>query len=261
MRFIGLDLAWGERNNTASAVLESIAGGVTARLVDFQERLQSDEAILHYLNSMSVNGTCIAIDAPLIVRNPTGARPVDKEITRRFGRYGAGAHPCNLRKFPQGVRGERLVKALVQQGFKHRPFISLGERRKMMRRVFEVYPHPAHVVLFRLQKRLLYKKGDVGSRRRGLVILQEKLLGELTRLKPRLRADKKLRDLLRRDVYGMKGRALKAYEDTLDSLFCAYIAFYHWYWGEEQSEVIGDMETGYIVIPKSRCRGGVSPPM
>ncbi|MFN3468054.1 MAG: DUF429 domain-containing protein, partial [Candidatus Brocadiales bacterium] len=73
---------------------------------------------------------------------------------------------------------------------------------------------------------------------------------ELPRLEPHLRADKRLLTLLRRDVSIIKGKSLKTYEDTLDSLSCAYIGFYHWYWGEERSEVMGDMETGYIVIPK-----------
>lgn len=250
MRFIGLDLAWGERNNTAASVLETISGGAIVRLIDFQERLQTDEAILHYITSVAPNGACLAIDAPLIVRNLEGARPVDREVTRRFGRYGAGAHPCNLRKFPSGVRGERLIAELAGYGFEHWPFISLRERRKAVKRVFEVYPHPAYVVLFHLKKRLLYKRGDIEMRRRGLAILQEKLFEELTGLRPRLKADKKLQDLLQRDVSEMKGRTLKAYEDTLDSLFCAYIGFYHWYWGEERSEILGDMQTGYIVIPK-----------
>jgi predicted RNase H-like nuclease len=238
------------RNNTAASVLESTKGGKVARLLHFQERLQTDEEIIDYITSMSPDGACLAIDAPLIVRNQEGARPVDREVTRRFGRYGAGAHPCNLKKFPSGVRGERLVEKLAPYGFKHEPFIGIRERRRLMKRVFEVYPHPAHVVLFNLRKRLLYKKGDIETRRNGLVFLQKMLLERLPGLRPPLRADKKLKDLLQRDLSSTKGRALKAYEDTLDSLFCAYIAFYHWYWGEEKSEVLGDMETGYIVIPK-----------
>ncbi|HHT9119048.1 MAG TPA: DUF429 domain-containing protein [Candidatus Hypogeohydataceae bacterium YC41] len=190
MRFIGLDLAWGERNNTAVSVLESSPDGTSARLIHFQERLQTAEAILNYLISMAQNGACLAIDAPLIVRNLEGARPVDREVTRRFGRYCAGAHPCNLKKFPLGVRGEKLINKLALYGFKHQPFISPNERRKTMKRVFEVYPHPAHVVLFQLKKRLLYKKGDIEARRRGLTVLQKILLERLPTLKPRIRIDK-----------------------------------------------------------------------
>ncbi len=250
MRFIGLDLAWGERNNSAVAVLESLTGGNSVRLIHFQERLQTDESILDYVISATTEEACMAIDAPLIVRNLEGARPVDKEITKLFGRYGAGAHPCNLKKFPHGVRGERLIRRLSRYGFKHRPRIRLNERRKPMKRVFEVYPHPAYVVLFNLEKRLLYKKGKVEMRREGLTILQNRLLEELSRLEPCLKIDKRLKSLLQKNVSLRKGITLKAYEDTLDALFCAYIGLYHWYWGEERTMVIGDMHTGYIVVPK-----------
>jgi predicted RNase H-like nuclease len=264
MRFIGLDLAWSDRNNTAASVLE-LSRKDSAVLVHYQERLQGDAEIIEYILSMSqalltlkqVQGTdgqggaCVAIDAPLIVRNKEGARPVDREITRRFGRYGAGAHPCNLEKFPRGVRGERLMKGLSRHGFLHQPLIDRLPRRKGMKTVFEVYPHPAQVILFGLSKRILYKKGGVETRRRGLVVLQDNIRAHLLRLKPRLRSNPLLTRLLNRNTDLLKGRELKCYEDTLDSLICAYIGLYHWYWGEERSEVVGDMESGYMVIPRS----------
>jgi predicted RNase H-like nuclease len=44
--------------------------------------------------------------------------------------------------------------------------------------------------------------------------------------------------------------SLKEVEDKLDSLICAYVAAYWWYWGEQRNLVLGDRTTGYIVIPK-----------
>ena len=38
---------------------------------------------------------------------------------------------------------------------------------------FEVYPHPAHVVLFNREKIIKYKKGNVKLRREGLGEFQE----------------------------------------------------------------------------------------
>lgn len=37
------------------------------------------------------------------------------------------------------------------------------------------------------------------------------------------------------------GTVLKALEDQLDSLICAYVAAYWWYWGEEKNIVLGDL--------------------
>ncbi|NEP27423.1 DUF429 domain-containing protein [Moorena sp. SIO3I6] len=49
------------------------------------------------------------------------------------------------------------------------------------------------------------------------------------------------------------GKALKAAEDQLDSIICAYVAAYWWYWGTEFNWVLGDATTGYIITP---CRNG-----
>ena len=57
-------------------------------------------------------------------------------------------------------------------------------------------------------------------------------------------------ELLSVDLDTLRGRALKAYEDTLDSLLCAYVAYYFWYWGFDRNEVFGDIESGYILNPK-----------
>jgi predicted RNase H-like nuclease len=54
--------------------------------------------------------------------------------------------------------------------------------------------------------------------------------------------------LLHRDVATLKGRALKQYEDKLDALFCAYLAWYCWKWGAKKNEMYGSMEDGYIVV-------------
>jgi predicted RNase H-like nuclease len=45
---------------------------------------------------------------------------------------------------------------------------------------------------------------------------------------------------------------LKALEDKLDALLCAYIGAHWWYWGRERNLVLGDRTTGYIVIPQGR---------
>ena len=47
----------------------------------------------------------------------------------------------------------------------------------------------------------------------------------------------------------LRGRSLKSYEDALDAVFCAYLAFHYWRWGAERNEMIGDLESGYIVVP------------
>ena len=53
------------------------------------------------------------------------------------------------------------------------------------------------------------------------------------------------------------GAALKAVEDQLDSLICAYVAAHWWYWGIERNWVLGDAATGYIVVPAPFDSGAI----
>jgi predicted RNase H-like nuclease len=36
-------------------------------------------------------------------------------------------------------------------------------------------------------------------------------------------------------------------------LFCAYLAYYFWYWGWERNELFGDVESGYILTPNVKA--------
>jgi predicted RNase H-like nuclease len=142
-----------------------------------------------------------------------------------------------------------LVAALALAGFAH-DFDLETVRRRRGRWLFEVYPHPAMVRLFGLEKIIQYKKGAVGERRRGLHALRRhlvRLAGGSTGwvMSPPLCA------LLERDLETLRGAALKHYEDMLDGLFCAYLAWHCWRWGSARNEVFGTLEHGYIVVPTS----------
>jgi predicted RNase H-like nuclease len=104
LKFIGIDLAWSYKNNTAISILVLHTDKRSMNLIDCAERLNNDEEIIDYVSRNINKGTFISIDAPLIVKNVTGARPVDKEISARSRKYFAGAHPRNLNKFKRKVR-------------------------------------------------------------------------------------------------------------------------------------------------------------
>ncbi len=52
------------------------------------------------------------------------------------------------------------------------------------------------------------------------------------------------------DVSELTGVRYKILDDPADGLFCAYLAYYFWYWGEERSGIIGDMNDGYVALPR-----------
>jgi predicted RNase H-like nuclease len=244
--FIGIDLAWGvDRNHTGMAVLRGDQRG--ARLASVGEGVVSLASIVEFVREHSTASTVVAVDAPLVVTNATGFRECEREIGRRFGRFHASCLSNNLTRTPQPA-GVRLVEALAPLGFQHDFDIATAQQRPG-RWLFEVYPHPAMVVLFDLEQIIKYKKGSVAQRRLGLWELQRRL-GTLSEGSCGLIANADPEELLARDVARLRGSALKRYENTLDALFCAYLAWHCWRWGAARNEMFGTLENGYIVVPR-----------
>jgi predicted RNase H-like nuclease len=120
--------------------------------------------------------------------------------------------------------------------------------RRQKRVMLEVYPHPALLELFGLRRIIRYKKGKAASRRNGQGDLQRRLC-ELPRFKPPLACTTSLSGFLATDTKLLRGADLKANEDKLDAIVCAYIAYYHWLYRWSRSRLFGDVHSGYIVVP------------
>ena len=246
MHFVGVDLAWGDRRPTGLAVLDD-----EGHLVHLSAATTDDsivEALAPY-----VEGDClVAIDAPLIVVNPKGNRPAEAALNKDFARYDAGAHPSNTakREFRDQPRGARIAARLG---------LDLNPRSGRSRRAIEVYPHPATVALFRLERILKYKNKpgrDLETLRAELI----RLLGFLEGLvagEPALLVDGRPGDhtgpspwqLLRVAVETAKRKSeLRVVEDQIDAVVCAYVALFREHRPDETT-TYGDFETGYIVTP------------
>jgi predicted RNase H-like nuclease len=251
MRFVGVDLAWGARNRSGLCALEN--GRVLASAT-----VRSDDEIVSWLEPHTNAGILVAVDAPLIVRNPAGtARACDRLITTVFGRYHAGAHAANLglAAFVGGVRAERLAQRL---GLDTNPDISpMTDTRRMI----EVYPHPALVALFGLTLTLKYKakSGRTPMERKAAFT---NLLGHLTELRdatPPMDPSSAPRWTILRDglELAVTNRGLDALEDEIDAFVCAYIASYYWTHGADKCRVVGDISGGYIVTPVTPEQGAL----
>jgi predicted RNase H-like nuclease len=244
--FIGIDLAWrSDTNHTGGAVLAGDQSGVALRKLS--EGLTTLSKVRAFIQLHTQVDSVVAIDAPLIIRNPKGQRPCEKEIGHRFGAAHASAHTSNLELYPD-AGSVKLANHLQEQGFQHCP--EPHGRFLGGKWFFEVYPHPAHVVLFERSRIIKYKKGRVSSRKRGLHEFRESIRHFLCPSTPPLMDDSQHHSLLERPLDDMKGSALKHYEDILDATFCAYLAAYFWAWSYERNEMIGTREMGYIINPK-----------
>lgn len=234
MRILGLDLAWGDRNPDGVALLE--VDGTSARLVD-SRRVEGDEALLRWVDhaAPASQPALLLIDAPVVCPNATGSRPVDRESHRVFGRQHAGCHPSNQRLC---ARPLRLVSRLKALG------IGIGwEAHPSGRWMAEVYPHAALVRFFGLDRILKYKRGPVASRRREFRRLQTLIAGRRPVLFPDLESGPLLGELLTLPW-------TKDAEDRLDAVICGLIGLHHVSHRGRCSEVLGDLDTGFILVPR-----------
>ncbi len=250
-KFVGLDLAWATRNNTAAAVIEYQPGNEAGIITNWQAQLGSNAEILDFISPIPpASSLLIAIDAPLVVPNMSGARECDLELSKIFRRYEAGTHPANRTNLghygnpPGDIRGETLARLLTERfGLNQNPYL---KSQQPVHQFFECYPHPAMVVLFGLNKTLKYKRKLRGrdNDRHAAYAEYQSYLAQLTQ--PRLIIPA---EILSKDTRLLRGKALKQYEDLLDAVMCAYIAFYYWWWGVEKCRVFGSIAEGHIVTP------------
>ena len=144
--------------------------------------------------------------------------------------------------------GIELGEALERKGFRLYPEPLLNGGRDG-RHAVEVYPHTIHVRLFRLCERILYKKGRVAIRKKGLLEYQVHLQILLERIAPNVLKCSEVQRLLHpQTALDAKGKSLKRLDDTLDGLTCALAAFLLWVYPDGW-ELIGD-RNGYIVLPR-----------
>ncbi len=239
--FIGIDLAWRDGKKPSGAA--ALKGDrQRARLVD--AALVPCADVLAYVERHTRGSTVVAIDAPLVIRNETGQRHCETLVSRSYGAREASCHTSNLSLY-RDAASVRLAAQLESLGFRHAPGVAHLEGEHVM---LEVYPHAALLELFRLPRIIKYKKGNVTRRRCGQQDLQHRLK-ELSLFSPPVEATPKLSEQLSIDTNSLRGAALKANEDRLDAIVCAYIAYYYWFWGSGGTRLFGDVDSGYIIVP------------
>lgn len=184
MKFIGIDLGW-RSGASGLCCLESVEGQLQILDLDRQEAIAD---ILTWIdNCVNPNEPAIiAVDAPTLIPNATGTRLPDKLTHKYFGKYHAGCYPANL-NLPFAQRIVNFGLQLEARGFAHAPTI---EPQQLGRYQIEVFPHPAIVNLFGLERILKYKKGRLQERRLELEQLQHYIINILPTLDPPLRPNR-----------------------------------------------------------------------
>lgn len=231
---VGIDLAWGERRPDGLCLLAGTRGKVGHIAHGLT---QGDGELLGWLRRNLPAGipSLLCLDAPVVCPNRTGSRPVDALTHRLFHREQAGAHPANRTRC---ARPLRVAGKLRRAGF-----VIATDWPRTPRALIEVYPHPATVRWFGLDRTIKYKRGPVTARRRAFARLQRLLRRWLAQVAPEIPNQRPTADLLR-------ARWSKDREDLTDALLCAMVG---WQWavrGRRALELLGDTRRGFIVVPR-----------
>ncbi|MFZ0325327.1 MAG: DUF429 domain-containing protein [Actinomycetes bacterium] len=240
LAFLGVDLAWGERNRTGVASLDD-HGRLTA-----SASLLRDDEIAAFVAAHVPSPLVAAVDAPLIVPNETGRRRCEAQVTRQFARYHAGTYPSNrgMAPFRPIPRGARLAQRF---GWSMDPDATPTDGAGLC---LEVYPHAAMVSLFDLPRVLPYKARhgrDLSSLKGAFQSLFENMERHLQPLE--LEQSDRWRELRDQVEAATRKSQLKRVEDEVDGIVCAHLA---WLWVADRGSLVvhGDLANGYIVTPK-----------
>lgn len=242
--FIGLDLAWTNKNDSGICWLEG----------DSRENLNCTRLEVAPRGTVSLaeevaaaNPAVVTIDAPVLY---TPDRWAENEIARRFNKYKCPAHSSHMAYANGFTAGIDLGRALEERGFSCNPE-PLLQGKEPERSAIEVYPHTLHVRLFGLSERLPYKrkKGrDTPFLRRAMQQYQRHLRALIERECPQVLQHHEVQHALdSATAQRVMGRSLKRLDDALDGLTCALAAWLMWD-RPEQWEALGDA-SGYIVVP------------
>lgn len=243
--YLGVDLAWGlgsERKpaNETGLVAMGADGTITdagwARGVD---------AVTEWTAQHLGPRTLIAVDASLVVTNPTGIREAERQVGQRYGRWKVAANPTNLASAASA--GARLLERLTALGVGYVDSTA-AMRERTGPAVFECYPYTTLVGVEELghdDERPRYKRLDTripaAEARARRAVAFDALVHRLrtTPLDPPLLLDSHPLTAGLAEPSGVHGPTHKHREDLLDGALCAWTAAFWERHGDGRVQVLG----------------------
>ncbi|WP_439691154.1 DUF429 domain-containing protein [Curtobacterium sp. SP.BCo] len=243
--YLGVDLAWGlgsERkpaNETGLVAMDAdgtIVDAGWARGVD-----AVTDWIVAHLGPRSL----VAVDASLVVTNPTGIREAERQVGQRYGRWKVAANPTNLASAASA--GARLLDRLTDLGVGYvSSTAAMRERTGPV--AFECYPYTTLVGVEELgydDERPRYKRLDlrvpaaVARQRRAEAF--DELVRRIreTPLDPPLHLDSHALTAELAVLSGIHGPTHKHREDLLDGALCAWTAAFWERHGDQRVQILG----------------------
>ena len=246
--FVGFDSAWTDNPKAPGAITAvslqdgNAVGWHPPRLVSF------DGALAFIREVLSTDGvTLVALDQPTIVANATSMRPVERAAASLISWLGGGVQPSNTGRVGMFCADSPLWRFLSALGAEESPEAARTARDGLF--LMEVFPAIALASLhpdffgrlaaprYNPGRRKTFRPED-WARVAGAAAAEAEALG--------------CKDLAAWcHQAGALPRPTKADQDMLDAALCTCIAIRWRRCPREQSLLLGDLSSGYMVMPVS----------
>ena len=259
---LGIDAAWTAKQPSGVALVSSAAGNWCLIFAGSSYRHLLDHAEEGLISTDRPSGSVaeaaallaaagkiagapvdlVAVDMPLSCEPITARRVSDNLVSAAYGARHCSTHT------PSAIRPGKISDDM-RSGFGHCGY-GLLTKEVGVPGLLEVYPHPALVELMRAERRLPYKHGKIrnywptespASRRTKLLETWRPIVGCLEENLPGAS------DVLQLPPFEAPSWQLKAFEDMLDAVICAWVGICAF---EGTAMPFGD-ETSAIWIPQS----------
>jgi predicted RNase H-like nuclease len=243
---IGFDSAWTDKNPGAISMITHNQG----KLVDFMppRLVRFEEATEMVQRAASASDfTLIALDQPTLVPSFEGMRPVERVVGSVVNAIGGGVQPANRSRESMFGQGAPVWQFLDRVGARENPTAAREASHGLF--LIEVFPALALAsIIPTIWHRRRAAKYNPGQRKTfvhadwGLVTDGIASLAQQWGVQPIMTAANEL---------GKLQSPTKSDQDKLDALICLMIAWTWRFRPREDSMLIGDSISGYIVTPVS----------
>ncbi|WP_144714324.1 DUF429 domain-containing protein [Curtobacterium pusillum] len=243
--YLGVDLAWGLGTDRKPANETGLVAMAEDGTITDAGWARGVDAVTAWIAAHLGERSLIAVDASLVVTNPTGIREAERQVGQRYGRWKVAANPTNLASAASA--GARLLERLTALG------VGYADSTATMRErtgptVFECYPYTTLVGVEELGydvERPRYKRLDLklppatGRARRAEAF--DDLVDRLrtTPLDPPLLLDTHPLTAGLADASVLHGPTHKHREDLLDGALCAWTAAFWERHGDDRVQILG----------------------
>lgn len=245
---IGFDSAWTDKKSAPGAICALMVDA--GRPVAFHApRLSTfDEALAFIEGVKSPDGaTLIALDQPTIVPNLTSMRPVERVAASLISWIGGGVQPANRGKVGMFCDASPIWNFLGRLGAQEDP--EAARTATTGTHIFEVFPALALPSLDpQFFNRLAGPRYNPG-RKQNFRLEDWQKVATVAAAQFRAFGAEEPQAWCSAEVD--RPSPTKADQDRLDAMLCLLVAM-HWRLGQRnQSMMLGDLDTGYMIFPAS----------